>query len=86
MFDNLVQSAIFPAILELIDATEEGLVGVRTRLTTQAASPDRLNVMVAQAQLDMLSVWEPMLRDIKAHLDQSHERVHGSPLPNRRDR
>jgi hypothetical protein len=80
MFDNLVQNAMFPAIRELIEATEKGLVGVKSRLISQAANPDRISAAIAQAQLDALAAWEPMLAEMKMQLDISHAKVHTGPM------
>jgi ABC-type taurine transport system substrate-binding protein len=80
MFDNLVQNAMFPAIRELIEATEKGLVNVKIRLTLQLTHPDRITAAIAQSQLDVLSVWEPMLAEIKTQLDVSHEKVRNEPV------
>jgi hypothetical protein len=81
MFDSLIQSSLFPALLEIIRATDASLAGVKARLEAQAAGPDHVTAMLAKAQLDALSAWEPALRDIMKGLDKSHQAVHGTPLP-----
>lgn len=84
MFDNLVQSAMFPALLEILDAAEKSLLAVKSRLAAQTGSKDRITAIVAQAQLDAIDAWEPMLAEMKMHLDISHERVHGKPIQRER--
>lgn len=81
MFDNLVQSAMFPALLEIIRAADTALAGVKTRLEEQAHGSDHVTALTAKAQLDALAAWEPALRDIGKYLDKSHQAVHGAPLP-----
>lgn len=81
MFDNLVQSAIFPAVLEILRATDNALAGVRQRLETQAAGADHITALSAKAQLDAVDAWEPALKDIMTGIDRSHQTVHGTSLP-----
>ena len=81
MFDNLVSSAVFPAVLELLRAADKSLEGVKERLTEQSKGTDPVVMMAADAQLAALAAWEPALRDIMAAIDQSHQTVHGRPLP-----
>lgn len=81
MFDALVSSAVFPAVLELLRATDAALAGVKTRLEAQVAGDNPMTAIVAQQQLGAIAAWEPALRDIMVGLDKSHQTVHGSPLP-----
>jgi hypothetical protein len=81
MFDALVSSAVFPAVLEMLRATDNALAGVKSRLEEQVKGDNPMTAIVAQQQLGAIAAWEPALRDIMANLDKSHASVHGTSLP-----
>ena len=78
MFDNLVQSAVFPAIKEVITAADNALEGVKTRLQAQLAGPDHITALAAKAQLDAIAAWEPAFQDIVKNLKVSEEKTASS--------
>jgi len=84
MFDNLVQSAMFPAILEILRSIDASINGVKARLLEQEKGENPMTALVASQQLAAIAAWEPALKDIMTSLDTSHQSVHGAPLPHGR--
>lgn len=80
MFENLVRSATFPVVHEILDAVAHQLDAIKMRLDEVAADDsDDLAQLAARQQLKVLACWKPSIDHLVKAMVQTHKDVHGKP-------